>query len=58
MDMMMEEGGVSLGEGALVLTDNEGVNMEGAVLVTFVQFVGAVASGYLFCSLWLYKSLF
>ena len=45
-------------EGALVLTDNEGVNMEGAVLIAFVQFVGAVASGYLFRSLRLYKSLF
>ena len=35
-------------EGALVLTDNEGVNMEGAVLIALVQFVGTVASGYLF----------
>ena len=41
-----------------MLADDEGVNMEGAVLIAFVQFVGAVASGYLFRSLGLYKSLF
>ena len=41
-----------------MLADNEGMNMEGAVLVALIEFVGSVASGNLFGTLRLYKSLF